>query len=432
MIEQAKKRAQQRIVDAGLPKPGEESWRFSPLSSILDKQFAPALSAQLSGGMAASLYLAPISCYRLVFHNGKFVEELSRLPQTGFKCGSLVDGVDETLLLGADEKGFGALAASKFQDGPYVVIPKGLKVDKPIHVVYVGTATAGKPQEAHYRGVFVLGAGASAVVVEESVGRAPGEFFTNSVSRFELGENAQLEHYTLLREPDSFVGVRDFRAALSRSAGLKSHCVALGGALQRCDSNVRLNGEGAEAELNGLYLAGGKQHFDFHTNVVHAKPHGTSRELYKGVLDGKARAVFNGMIEVEPNAQKTDANVYNKNLLLSEDGMVNTKPEFKIHANDVQCKHGATIGQLREDALFYLRSRGIGLVEARSLLVFAFASEMLGRMSLEPVREALSLKIQSVTGLGAKTVAAAAPEPKAAAPKSPAPKSAAPKAKGKR
>ena len=402
MIEQARKRAQERIADGGLPKVGDESWRFSPLASILNKQFAPAVPSMLSGGMAASLYLAPISCYRLVFHNGKFVEELSRLPDTGFKCGSLVESVDDALLLGPDEKGFGALATTKFQDGPYVVIPKGVKLDKPVHVVYAGTATAGKPQEAHYRGVFVLGAGSSAVIVEESVGRSPGEFLTNSVSRFELGENAQLEHYTLLREPESFTGIRDFRATLARSANLKTHCVALGGGLQRCDSNVTLAGEGAEAELNGLYLASGKQHYDFHTSTTHSLPHGTSRELYKGVLDGHARAVFNGMIEVAPNAQKTDANVYNKNLLLSEDGLVNTKPEFKIHANDVQCKHGATIGQLREDALFYLRSRGVGLVEARSLLVYAFASEMLGRMSLEPVREALALKIQAATGLAAK------------------------------
>lgn len=232
-------------------------------------------------------------------------------------------------------------------------------------------------------------------------------FRTNSVSRLELGENAQVEHYLLLREPDTFVGVRGLRARVGSDARLTSHAVGLGGRLSRADIDVRLDGKGADAALNGLYVLNGAQHFDFHTNVVHAVPHGTCRELYKGVLDGQARAVFNGMIEVAPDAQQTDAQVYNKNLLLSEDGLVNTKPEFKIHANDVQCKHGATIGQLREEQLFYLRSRGIGKAEARNLLVYAFASEMLGRMTLEPVREALAQKLQAVAGLEAGPRAAA-------------------------
>jgi Fe-S cluster assembly protein SufD len=399
-LDQLKALAQKRVAEVGLPRPGDEDWRFTPLSPILETKFAPAERADLSGGDAARLFLAPISCYRLVFSNGRLLPDLSRLPNT-VKLGSVVDAVDETLLLEKDEKGFGALAAARFQDGPYVLVPKGVKVDKPIHVVYAGSAS-GKPQEAHYRATFSLGAGASAVIVEESVGRGTGTFFTNSVSRLELAEDSQVEHYTLLREPDTFVAVRDLRVKVGRNARFTSHVIGFGGKLQRCDANITLAGEGADASLNGLYVAGGRQHFDFHTNVVHAVPHGTSRELYKGVLDGHARAVFNGMIEVAPNAQKTDAQVYNKNLLLSEDGLVNTKPEFKIHANDVQCKHGATIGQLREDALFYLRSRGIGAQEARNLLVYAFASEMLGRMTLEPVREALAARLQAVAGLEAK------------------------------
>lgn len=395
MISEVRKSAQSRAV---LPKPGDEEWRFTPLAPILEGKFAPAKPARLSGHDSAKLFLAPISCYRLVFSNGRLIEELSRLPNT-LKLGSVLKGVSDSLLLGEDEKGFAALASAKFEDGPYIRVPKGTRSDKPIHLVYVGD---GGKQEAHYRGAVVVEAGASAVIVEEFVGRGTGSFLTNSVTRLELAEDSQVEHYTLLREPETFVSVRELRATLGRNARLKAHAVALGGALARCDARVTLNGEGADAELNGLYLAGGSQHYDFHTTVDHAVPHGSSRELYKGVLDGKARAVFNGMIEVRPNAQKTDANVYNKNLLLSEDGLVNTKPEFKIHANDVQCKHGATIGQLSADSLFYLRSRGIGAAEARSLLVYAFAGEMLSRMSLEPVREALVAHLQKRTGLEAK------------------------------
>jgi Fe-S cluster assembly protein SufD len=401
VIDAVRKLAQSRYQSKGLPKPGDEEWRFTPLAPILDKKFEKAQQTRLMGNEAASLYLAPISCYRLVFSNGQLVEELSRLP-AGITFGGMLDKVDESLLLGKEEAGFAALATFRFKDGPYINIPKGVKVDKAIHVVYVGTASESKPQEAHYRGVFVLGAGASATIVEETVGRGAGDFFTNSVSRVELAENAQLEHYILSREPSSFVTVRSLLARVGRNARLKSHAVGLGGGLVRNDIDVSLAGEGADAELNGLYLAGGTQHFDYHTTVRHLLPHGTCRELYKGVLDGKSRAVFNGMIEVAADAQKTEASVYNRNLLLSEDGLVNTKPEFKIHANDVQCKHGATIGQLREDALFYLRSRGIGTAEARSLLIYAFASEMLGRMGLEPVREALAAKLQARAGMEAK------------------------------
>jgi Fe-S cluster assembly protein SufD len=170
----------------------------------------------------------------------------------------------------------------------------------------------------------------------------------------------------------------------------QGHVVSLGGALVRNDACVRLEEEGADCALNGLYLLAGSQHLDNHTLIEHAAAHGTSRELYKGVLDGQARAVFDGPIHVLPGAQKTDAQVYNRNLLLSEQGLVNTKPEFKINANDVQCKHGATIGQLSADNLFYLRSRGIGQDQAKALLIFAFASEMIERLPFAPVREALS------------------------------------------
>jgi Fe-S cluster assembly protein SufD len=396
-LERVHRSAQTRVESRGMPKPGDEQWRFTPVAVLLDRKGRPAAERPLAASEVDVLPLASLDAYRLVFSNGRWLPSFSTGIPAGLKIGSVKQGAEEALLLGTEETGFGALAAAKFEDGPYVRVSKGTKLDKPVHILYVGTADA--DEDVHYRGAIVLEAGASAVVVEEYVGQGKGALMTNTVMRAEIAENASLEAYALLREPDTFLGVRDFRVRIAANGRLRCHAVAMGGELCRCDANVKLDGEGAEAELNGLYVAGGRQHFDFHTSVEHVLPHGTSRELYKGVLDGRARAVFNGLIEVQPGAQKTDANVYNKNLLLSEEGLVNTKPEFKIHANDVQCKHGATIGQLNADALFYLRSRGIGVAEARRVLVYAFASEMLGRMSLEPVREALSARLQAAAGM---------------------------------
>lgn len=394
-LERLREYARTRVESRGLPKPGDEDWRFSPLASILDQKLAPAKAWPLTPEEAAPLPIASFDSYRLVFSNGRWLPSLSAIP-SNVMVGSIRQGVEDALILGSEERGFNALASMKFEDGALLRVAANTKLDKPVHIIYVGN---GGDAEAHYRGVIVLETGASAVVVEEYVGRGNGAFFTNSVMRAELGEGSSLEHYALLREPENYLSVRDFRARLRRDARLKAHVAGLGGGLARCDAHVALEDEGADSELNGLYVAGGKQHYDFHTTVEHAAAHGTSRELYKGVLDGHARVVFNGMIEVKPDAQKTDANVYNKNLLLSENGLVNTKPEFKINANDVQCRHGATIGQLNADALFYLRSRGIGEAQARSLLVYGFASEMLGRMGLEPLREALGARIQAVAGM---------------------------------
>lgn len=347
------------------------------------------------------MMLTPFDAYRLVFSNGHLLGGLSTLP-AGIAVCSLSETLEsesswlEPLLCSTEEGPFGALNSSLLSAGAIVRFPRGVRLDKPVHLLFISGSDA--PAATHPRVVVIAEPGSSAAVIEEYAGRG-GPFFSNVVVQVHLAEDASLEHTTLLREPTSFFHVRELRARVGRNARLKAHAICLGGQLVRCDAAVKLEAEGADVELNGLYLAAGRQHFDFHTRVDHAKPHGSSRGLYKGVLDGHARAVFNGLVEVRPDAQKSEAVVYNKNLLLSEHGLVNTKPEFKIHANDVQCKHGATIGQLNADALFYLRSRGIGPAQARSLLVYAFASEMLGRLSLEPMREALSARIQKIAGM---------------------------------
>jgi Fe-S cluster assembly protein SufD len=235
----------------------------------------------------------------------------------------------------------------------------------------------------------VLGRNSQARVVETFAAIGPSRGFTNAVTEVVVGDGAVLDHYRLQREPLSAFHVGHTQFQLGRSSRSSSHAVAFGGLIARHDAVAVLGDEGADCTLNGLYLAGGDQLIDNHTEIDHARPHGTSHELYKGILGGRARGVFNGRIRVRPDAQKTDAKQTNKALLLSDEAQVNTKPQLEIFANDVRCTHGATVGQLSQDALFYLRTRGIGLDEAKSLLVRAFAADVTSRIALEPVRAEL-------------------------------------------
>jgi Fe-S cluster assembly protein SufD len=209
------------------------------------------------------------------------------------------------------------------------------------------------------------------------------------VTELVAGEGAVIEHYKLENEGDQALHFGALEVRQERASSFTSHSIALGGALVRNELKVVLDGEGAECALNGLYVAGGQQHIDNYTTMDHAQPRCTSLELYKGILDGAAQGVFHGRIIVRPDAQKTDAIQRNRNLLLSEKAVINTKPQLEIYANDVRCTHGATVGQVDPEALFYLRSRGIARQDARNLLIYAFASEMLGRMKVDPLRARL-------------------------------------------
>ncbi len=232
----------------------------------------------------------------------------------------------------------------------------------------------------------MVGAGAQCTIVETYEG--DGAYFTNAVTEFVVGDGAVVDHYKIQRESLEAFHVATMQATLGRSANFSSHSISLGGALVRNDANAVLS-EGTEATLNGLYIVNGTQHVDNHTILDHAKPHGASHEMYKGILDGRATAVFNGRIIVRKDAQKTDSKQTNKNLVLSDDAVINTKPELQIHADDVRCTHGATIGQLDAEALFYLQSRGIPKSEARSLLTYAFAQDIIDRIKVQPLRESL-------------------------------------------
>jgi Fe-S cluster assembly protein SufD len=269
-------------------------------------------------------------------------------------------------------------------------VPRGV-FEKPVDITYEASSGAARGSNPaapaiHPRTLIIVAPGAQCTIVETYKGE--GHYFTNAVTEIVAGDGAVIDHYKVERESPEAFHIATMQVALGRSANFTTHNISLGGALVRNDIGVTLS-EGAEATVNGLYLVNGTQHVDNHTVIDHAKPHGTSHELYKGILDGHSSAVFNGRIIVRKDAQKTDSKQTNKNLVLSDDAVIDTKPELQIFADDVRCTHGATIGQLDAESLFYLQSRGIGKAQARSLLTQAFAQDIIDRIKIPELRNQL-------------------------------------------
>jgi Fe-S cluster assembly protein SufD len=275
-----------------------------------------------------------------------------------------------------------------FTDGAYIHLGRGARLAKPIHLLYVTTG-AGGPLLSQPRNLVVAEEDSQAILIENYVAVGEAAYFTNALTEVVVGPHAMIEHYRLQEEGTKAYHIGGLHAHLDRDGRFTAHGIDLGGRLVRNDLRSVLDAEGAECHLNGLYVIGGRQHVDNHTHIDHAKPRGTSREFYKGVLDGRSRAVFHGRVVVHPDAQHTDAQQVNNNLLLSRDAEADTKPQLEIYADDVKCAHGATVGQLDPDALFYLRSRAVDEAAARDLLTYAFARDVLSRLRLEPVRSQL-------------------------------------------
>ena len=393
-----------RFGELGFPTRHDEEWRFTNIAPIVELPFQPAGLER--DGAVAQYALRNLESsqpgfdsIRLVFINGRYAPELSSagtLPAT-VKVGSLTealqadtDRLEQHLAryAGFENNAFVALNTAFFEDGGFVSISRGAVIEKPVHLMYLSTAPE-RPTVSHPRTLIVAEENSQATIIESYVGLGEDVYFTNAVTEIVLGENAVVDHYKLLRESGPAFHIATQQTQLSRSSNFSSHSITLSGAIVRNDVNAVMGGEGGECTLNGLYLATGRQLVDNHTVIDHAMPHCNSHELYKGILDGKARGVFNGKIFVRQDAQKTDAKQTNKTLLLSEDAQINTKPQLEIFADDVKCTHGATVGQLDPEALFYLRSRGIGADDARSLLIYAFASDIIRRIKVAPIREQL-------------------------------------------
>jgi Fe-S cluster assembly protein SufD len=390
----------------GFPTTRDEEWRFTSVSPIADRVFGLIDEPHSDAFDIESHRLPGPLAAELIFVDGHYVSGASRhtaLPQ-GLRVESLVsaigsgrEAIERHLARVApfDRGPFVALNTAFLSDGAYVELPAGTVLEQPIHILFVATGrSVGQATMSHPRVLVGLGPNSQATIVETYIGPDSVSYFTNAVTEAVLGENAVLNHYTLEYEGNGACHVGAINVQAERSATCTLHAISTGGALVRNDVVAALNGEGVDCTLNGLYLVDEQRLVDNHTTIDHAQPHCASREIYKGILADHARGVFNGKIIVRPEAQKTDAKQTNRALLLSEDAQINTKPQLEIFANDVKCTHGAAVGQLDDEALFYLRSRGVNAAQARRLLIHAFAADVLNRLKLEPVRAGVEARLQ--------------------------------------
>ena len=408
-----------RFCDAGFPTTKDEDWRFTSVAAISGESFIRPEGGRTSLTLEdVQPFVIPGAACVLVFVDGRFRAELSstELLPTGVMAGSVANTIANSpamleahlgRYLNIQRDAFCSLNTALFEDGAYVRVARGTVLEAPVHLLFVSTA-AGIPGMAHPRNLLVAESDTQINLVEEHVSLGSGVFFSNVVTELIAAENAVVSHHMIERENRNVFHVSTLRVQQDRNANVSSHSVLIGGALVRNNVHPVLAGEGGECLINGLFLGDDRQHMDNYMLVEHASPHCDSRQFYNGILDGHAHGVFHGRIIVHQDAQKTNAKQTNRNLLLSDSAQIDTKPQLEIYADDVKCTHGATIGQVDEEALFYLRSRGIDEREAHSLLLFAFAGECLGRMNSAQVRKhierivhlSLPTGIRPVTGDG--------------------------------
>jgi Fe-S cluster assembly protein SufD len=387
------------FADQGFPTLHDEDWRFTNVTPVAKLNFQPAAPVAANGAesqaIAASVFAAlPGPC--LVFVNGFFAPALSRIP-------TLPDGVRMESLAAAlaQDAGpieshlgqyahtanntFAALNQAFFSDGAFISVPAGVELPDPVRLLYISSAH--RSGEAILpRNLILAGENSKLTVVESYLATTEAAYFTNAVTEILAGDHARVEHIKLQDEATAAFHIATIAGEFGRASNVTVHSFALGARLSRNNIRVNLAGEGLECILNGLYLSRGEQLADHHMMVEHAQPRCASHEYFNGILDDKSRGVFHGRIYVHPAAQKTDAKQTNKNLLLSNNATADTKPQLEIYADDVKCTHGATIGQLNPESIFYLRTRGMNEDTARRMLIHAFAGEIIERIHCEPAR----------------------------------------------
>jgi Fe-S cluster assembly protein SufD len=409
-LEGIRRSAMERFAATGFPTARDEEWRFTPVAPIARTSWRPPpTSSEVSRSQLEPFIFGHPEWTTLVFINGMFSDALSSVGPLapGLRVGTLSDALNggwpgiETHLgrhAPTASSPFTALSTAFMREGGFVHVPANTDVSRPVHLVFVTTDEV-VDSVTHPRNLIIVEPGARASVIESYVTLAPaGTYWTNAVTEVVAGANSWLEHTRIQRESERAYHIGSTHVDQYRDSHYRSFSMAMGGALARHNLHVRLNEENVEALMYGLYLTRGDQLVDNHTAIYHDQPNCRSWEVYKGVLDGSSRAVFNGKVFVRPEAQKTDAKQTNRNLLLSDKAKVDTKPQLEIFADDVKCTHGATVGRLDELALFYARSRGVPAEEAQRLLTYAFAAEVISEVALEPVRKELERLVRERLG----------------------------------
>jgi Fe-S cluster assembly protein SufD len=388
--------------ELGFPTLRDEDWRFTNVAPIAALPFQPARAAAVNGAeskMLSEAAFATLPGCRLVFVNGFFSQKLSRIEK--IPNGARVENLSAALAKDSAliEKHLGKYAATKdnafaalnqafFTDGAFISIPAGIAIADPIQLFYISSAKQ-NGETIQPRNLIIAGANSKATIIESYLSTSEAASFTNAVTEIFAGDNAAIEHIKLQDETANAFHMATIAGEFGRASNVNVHSFALGAKLSRNNIRTKLAGEGLECILNGLYLTRNEQLADHHMIVEHAQPHCASHEYFNGILDDKSKGVFHGRIYVHPIAQKTDAKQTNKNLLLSDDATADTKPQLEIYADDVKCTHGATIGQLNAESIFYLRARGIPENVARRMLIHAFAGEIVERVKCAPAREEL-------------------------------------------
>ncbi len=391
--------------ETGFPSSRQENWKYTNTRPIAKQTFTNTndQSISISKDEIEAIRFKGLDCYELVFVNGIYSEEHSNiedLPEnivienmaTALAKDSAL--LEKHLAKYADNKvsPFTALNTAFIQHGTYINVPKNTVIEKPINILYLSKDSS-KTFASHPRNLIVLAEHSEATVIESYIGIDDANYFTNAVTEISLTASAILKHYKIQQESLNAYHIGNLNVMQDQNSRFESNSISLGGSLVRNDIHGQLAEEGASIVMNGLYMTNNKQHVDNHTRVDHLKPNTHSSENYRGVLNGQSRAVFNGKVVVHPQAQKIEAHQNNANLLLSDDAEIDTKPELEIYADDVKCSHGATVGQLDQNMLFYLRSRAIDEETARSLLTYAFADEVIRDISFAPVKNRLEYLI---------------------------------------
>ena len=394
--------AKERFVATGFPSVKNEDWKYTSVAGIEERCFglAPPGDGGISPTDVAGVLPGDAGGNVLVFANGRYRADLSvRRPlPPGVHLGILSEnlsgegGVLVPYFSRSPANAFTDLNTMLLEDGAFLHIGKGVEVAEPIHLLFLA-AGGGRPLMAHPRNVIVAGEGSRVTVVERYAGFSDAGCLVNAVTDIAAGRDSTVVHYRIQEDGPEAFHIATLRSRQGAGSRFAAHSVSLGARLSRSDVHAVLDGEGATCLLNGLYLGNGEQHVDHFTTIDHAKPEGSSREYYRGILDGRSRGVFRGRVIVRKDAQKTDARQANGNLLLSREAEADSRPQLEIHADDVKCTHGATVGPLDEEKVFYIRSRGIDESSARGLLAYAFAADILRRFDLPDVRRTFEEKL---------------------------------------